>query len=581
VSFAPESETELARVIAFLDESGDRAGALAAYDEFARRLEAEYDANPSPETQALIREVRARTRPATSTPPRVTTAHAPIGATVSSTPESRPRRSWRPLVSLAVIGLLLLSVYSVVIARHRGIRSHIAVAVVPIQELTGDTALARLADGMTDELITDLAQVRTLDVINRRTMMTYRGSKKSAEQIARERSADAVLVSGMRQAGDTVHMTVQLYLAGKNRAAWAKRYAVLPGELPQTQRDVARAVADRVGATLGTEEHAGLAPGRAVEPAALSAYIRARYWWDRRSRENLLKAVRGFQQALDLDPTFAAAYSGMGDAYAQLGYGGYLRPDDAFPKARAAANKALELDSTLAEPHATLGFSAMYFDWDWRIAEREYRQALVRNPSYATAHEWYGLFLAAMGRFDEAQAEVRRALELDPLSLGVAGTVGWVLHYSGKQAEAEQQLRIALRTDSNFAIGHLYLGRVLQFQGHYDSALAHFEATGSLRTWVPTIAGNGYVYAQQGKRDRALDVRRRLDSLSRTEYVTSYAVALMHAALGQHDSAFTWLDRAVEERTHWLLWLNRDKRWDPIRSDPRFRALIRRVGLPP
>jgi Tfp pilus assembly protein PilF len=270
----------------------------------------------------------------------------------------------------------------------------------------------------------------------------------------------------------------------------------------------------------------------------------------------------------------------MGDAYAQLGYGGYLRPDDAFPKATAAANQALELDSLLAEPHATLGFVAMYYDWNWAAADAHYRRALAINPRYATAHEWYGLFLAAMGRFDDAQAHERRAIELDPLSLGTAATAAWVQHYSGNQAEAERQLRIALRTDSTLAIGHLYLGRVQQFNGHLDSALTHFAAMGPLRAWVPTVAGVGYVYAQQGHRDRARAVLRQLDSLSQSEYVTAYAVALVHAALGQRDSTFVWLTRAVSERTHWLLWLNRDRRWDPVRSDPRFRTIARRVGLP-
>jgi tetratricopeptide (TPR) repeat protein len=290
--------------------------------------------------------------------------------------------------------------------------------------------------------------------------------------------------------------------------------------------------------------------------------------------------VSTFQDALDIEPTYAAAYSGMGDAYAQLGYGGFLRPDDAFPKAKAAAARALELNPTLAEPHATLGFVAMYYDWDWIVAEREYERAIANDPRYATAHEWFGLFLAAMGRFTEAQAEERRALALEPLSLGIASTAGWVEHYSGNQPEAERQLRIALRTDSTFAVGHLYLGRVLQFNGQLDSALAHFAAMGPLRSWVPTIAGEGYVYAQQGRRDRARDVLRQLDSLSRTEYVTSYAIALVHVALAQPDSAFAWLNKAVDERTHWLLWLNRDRRWDPIRGDPRFRAVARRVGVP-
>ncbi len=463
--FSPDSEAEVAREIAFLDQSGDRAGALAAYDKLARRLAAEFEAEPAPETRALIREIRARTETAsTSTPVR---AAPPTNAPKSTTGEGvpRPRRMRRRALVLAVVvAIIAVGAYRAKLLGHR----------------SGATGPVR-PDSM----------------------------------------------------------------------------AFTPADTTLTERT-----------------------GHLIDPRARTLYVKARYWLGRRGPANLLKAVATFQDALDIEPTYAVAYSGMGDAYAQLGYSGYLRPDDAFLKARAAAAKALELDSTIAEPHATLGYVAMYYSWDWAAAESEYRRALAINPSYPTAHEWYGLFLAAMGRFDEAQAQERRALELDPLSLGAAATAGWVLHYSGKQADAERQLRIALRTDSTFPVAHLYLGRVLQFNGQLDSALARFAAMGPLRAWVPTIAGEGYVYAQQGRRDRAQQVLDVLDSLSRSQYVTAYAVALVHAALGQRDSAFVWLSKAVDERTHWVLWLNRDRRWDPIRSDARFRAVVRRVGLP-
>lgn len=477
-SFAPESEAELARVITFLDEAGDRASALAAYDEFARRLKTDYEAEPSPETRALMRDVRARTEPtalpsrARASEPNVTNApNLPsvtgdsMAAGVRAQPSSR-----RPVIWLAVVGMLSISGYLVAFANRH--------------------ASASVAPKLTARPISDSTTFR-------------------------------------------------------------------PSDTTLNER-----------------------PDRVIDPRARTLYIKARYWWGRRGPANLSRAVTTFQDALDIEPTYAVAYSGMGDAYAQLGYGGFLRPDDAFPKAKEAAARALALDSTLAEPHATLGFVAMYYDWDWMVAEREYERALENNERYPTAHEWFGLFLAAMGRFTEAQAEERRALALDPLSIGIAGTAGWVQFYSGNQTEAERQLRIALRTDSTFAVGHLYLGRVLQTKGQLDSALAQYAATGPLRAWVPTLAGVGYVYAQQGQRDRARDVLRQLDSLSRTQYVTSYAVALVHVALGQTDSAFVWLNKAVDERTHWLLWLNREKRFDPIRSDPRFRTITRRVGLP-
>lgn len=318
----------------------------------------------------------------------------------------------------------------------------------------------------------------------------------------------------------------------------------------------------------------------AVAAEAKELYLRGRHWWSRRGRESLLRSIGYFQQALDADPTFALAYSGMGAAYVQLGYGSLLRPHDAFPKARAAALRALQLDSTLAEPHATLGFVGMYYDWDFPAAEIEFQRALQLDPNYATGHEWYGLLLAAMGRFDEAMAEERRAQQLDPLSVAIAGTAAWVMHYSGQNEEATRALSIALREDSTFALGHFYLGRIHQYNGRFDAALREFGAVGPLRNWVPTIAGVGNVYGMAGRHAEARQVLVQMDSLARSEYVTAYGYALIYAALGQRDSAFAWLDRGVEERTHWMVWLNRDFRWQQLRADPRFSALTQRLRLP-
>jgi tetratricopeptide (TPR) repeat protein len=423
-----------------------------------------------------------------------------------------------------------------------------------------------------------LAQIKGLRVINRRTMQVYGKSGKTLKEIARELGVDAVITASMQRFGDTVHLTAQVTPAGTDRALWARSYQGNRGDLLRLQRDIAWAVGERLrGERPGRQP----AEARAGDPDAIDAYIRGRYWWNKRNGPSLFRAIQFFGQALDVDPTFAPAYSGMADAYVQLGYGSLLAPADAFPKAEAAARRALELDSTLAEPHATLGYVKMYYAWDWPSAEREFRLAIARNPSYATAHEWYGLFLAAMGRYEEALAQERSAQALDPLSIAVAGTTGWVLHYSGRQDDAERALRTALRVDSSFAIGRLYLGRVLQAKGQLDSAVTKFRATGPLRLWVPTIAGLGNVYGLEGRRAQALGELRRLDSLSKTQYVTSYAVALIHTGLGQPDSAFAWLDRAVQERTHWLVWLNRDLRWQPLSGDPRFASLVHRVGLPP
>jgi TolB-like protein/Tfp pilus assembly protein PilF/tRNA A-37 threonylcarbamoyl transferase component Bud32 len=514
---------------------------------------------------------------------RGTPAAGPARSVPLLSAERTHRRSTRTLAALAAAGVLAVGGYLVAFrAGSWGLRAGRAtsVAVVPIENLEGDTNQAYVAEGMTDELITNLARIHGLRVINRRTMMAYGKGEKTPVQIASELGVDAVVTGALQRLGDTVHLTAQLTLAGQHQALWAGTYDGTRGDLLRLQGEVARAVGGQLRGKLTSADRAGLASTKAADPAVLDRYVRGRYWWNKRGQPNLMKAIAAFNEALDRDPTFAQAYSALGDSYVQLGYGSFLAPDDAFPKARAAAEKALALDSALAEPHATLGFVHMYFDWDWPAAEREFRAAIGRNPSYATAHEWYGLFLAAMGRFDEAQAEERRAEDLDPLSVAVASTAGWVLDYSGKQPEAERRLRIALRSDSTFAIAHLYLGRVLQFEGSLDSALAHFAAMGQLRSWIPNIAGEGYVYAQEGRRQEALAALARMDSLSRTQYVTPYAMALVHTALGDRDSAFVWLERSVQGRTHWVVWLNRDLRWKPIRADPRFVALVKQVGLP-
>ncbi len=584
-ALSPNDEGELRRLIGLLDELGDRAGAVRAYEEFARHLAGEFQVEPSAETQAQIQAVRTRPRAGASfgaTRSAPVAAPAGVAAPATPSPELPPRARRNVLLLLAIAGVLAIAGYVVAFFGGPGPgEERLTVAVLPLEDLGSDTAEAYIADGATEQLITDLAEIGTLEVISRRTMLRYRGSSQTTRQIANERGADAVLAGTLQRQGDTVRMTAQLTRADGDRVLWAQTYEGTRGELLRIQREVARAVAQELRGDLTPAQRVGLAGGHALDPAALDLYIKGRYWWNKRGRSGLLQSIQLFIQALDIDPTFALAYSGMADAYVQLGYGSLLRPEDAFPKAGEAARRALQLDSTMAEPHATLGYVNMYYHWDWAAADAEFRRAIALNPSYATAHEWYGLFLAAMGRFDEALAHERRAQELDPLSAAVTGTAAWVLNYSGRLKEAEREVKIALRMEPTFDIGHLYLGRIYQAQGQLDSALAQYAATGRLRDWIPTIAGYGYVYAMQGRRQEARAVLRRMDSISRGEYVTAYATALVHAALGETDSAFAWLDRGVRERTHWLVWLRRDRRWVPLRPDPRFEALASRVGLPP
>src|SRR6266487_4668385 len=512
--FAPEDEGELARLIAFLDDLGDRSGAIGAYDEFARRLKQEYSALPAPETQALIRSVRERT--AIGFPTRAVSPSVAAAETVAG-PAPRARRT---LVYLAVGGVVALVGYLAAFANRRPPfdPERATVVVLPLEDLSGDSTQSYLASGVTEQLITDLAQGGALRVINRRTMMAYSDPAKTVQDIARTLHADAIVSGTVQRLGDTVYMTAHLVLANQDGTIWAQSYEGTRGDLLRMQREVARAVTRRLRGALTPTQQAGLASARPLDPEALDLYIQGRYWWNKRG-PGLLKSIQLFTQALDLDATFALAYSGMADAYVQLGYGGLLSPNDAF--------------------------------------------------------------LTAMGRYDEALAHERRAQDLDPLSPSIACTTGWVLHYSGRQDDAEQELVVALRMDSTFTLGHLYLGRVYQAKGQMDSALSQYATTGPLRSWVPTVAAEGYVYGVLGRRREAQAALARMDSLSRRQYVTAYAVALVHTALGQRDSAVAWLAQGVRERTHWLVWLNRDLRWAPLRADPRFQAVVHEVGLPP
>ena len=570
----PDDEGNIVRLIAILDETGDRAGALEAYEAFARRLRDDYDAEPSPETQALVREVKSR-RVAGAGPTPTLTLESPPSNRVENPPRVSRGAFWR-------LGLGICAALAVVVLTTRAPRtkSPITVAVIPLEEVGVDTSRAYIADGLTDQLITDLSQLGTLRVINRRTMMAYRGTHKTLAEVARELNADEVITGSLQTISDTIRLTMQLVARDEDRAAWSGTFEGAKGDLLRIQREAARAAANRIHGAIAEQSTSSLTSIGRSHPQSLDAYVRGRYYWNERRTPSLLRSISFFEEALHLDPTFALAYSAMGDAYVQLGYTNAIAPGDAFPKARDAALHALTLDSSLAEPHATLGFVRLYYDWDWPAAEREFRRAIAMNPSYSTAHEWYGLFLTAMGRFAEAQAEERRAQDLEPLSIAIAGTTGFVLYYAGELDNARRELRIALRSDSVFPLGHFYLGRVHQQAGYADSALAQYRATGPLRTWVPTIAAEGHLAGMLGRTDEARAALARLDSLSRSEYVTSYGVALVHAALGHRDSAFAWLDRAYAERTNWMVWLNRDQRWAPIRADPRFAALTSRLRLP-
>lgn len=315
-------------------------------------------------------------------------------------------------------------------------------------------------------------------------------------------------------------------------------------------------------------------------PDAYQLYIKGRYHWNQRSETALKKATEYFEQAIERDSAYARAYSGLADSYTTLGYLSHLAPRDVFPKANEAAARAVQLDATLTEPHTSLAYVRFYYDWDWTAAEAEFRRALTLNPNYATAHQWYAVYLTARGRFEEARAAIGKAQALDPTSLAINTDVGFVLYYGRQYDAAIRQLQMVTEMNPDFPLAHFWLGRSYQQTRRYDDAIAEFRrAEAALHGWPVVTAALGHV---QGVSGHTRDAHETLDALARLakeRYVTPYGVALVHAGLGDTDQALAWLGRALADRSHWLVWLKLDPRFDALRSDRRCSELLLAVGL--
>ncbi|MGH9144590.1 MAG: tetratricopeptide repeat protein, partial [Vicinamibacterales bacterium] len=368
--------------------------------------------------------------------------------------------------------------------------------------------------------------------------------------------------------------------AAGDRHLWAESYERSVNDLLGLQREVAAAIADRIQAKLTVSERAMLASNLHVNADAYLAYIKGRAFWNQRTRPALEKGVAAFEEAISAEPVYARAYAGLADCYTALGYGSYLPPSVAFTKAEEAASRAIALDADLADPHASLGYAKLYYDWDFAGANMEFQRALSLDPNGVTARDWHSVYLTAMGRFDEARTEIRRARDLDPLSVATNTDVGFVDYYSGRYSDASKQLRATIEMSPAFPLAHLWLGRTYQAQHEYTSALDQYTAAARvLGSWSVTMAAIGHLDAVSGRIDEARRVLKSLEELSRREYVTPYGVALVHAGLGDAASAFEWLDKAVADRSNWLVWLKLDPRFASLHGQPRFNALLRRVGL--
>ena len=485
--------------------------------------------------------------------------------------------------ALALVIIISLSILSVWRFRSRapastGIRS---LAVLPLDNLSGDASQNYFADGMTDELITDLAQISALRVISRTSVMVYKGARKPLPQIARELNVDAVVEGTVLRSGDQVRITAQLIEAATDKHLWSQSYE---GELRDTlalQNRVASAIADQIRINLTPQEQAALKNVKVVNPEAYESYLKGRYFWNKRTGDGLKVALAYFKQATEEDPKYAQAYSGLADTYALLGDWQYavVTPKEAFPKAKAAAIKALELDSSLGEAHNSLAFVLDGFDWDFDSAGKEFQRAIELSPGYATAHHWYAWHLSLLGQFDDAIAEMRKAVNLDPLSLIINADLAELLDVAHSYDESIRQSRKTIEMDPNFALAHNQLAQAYLQKHRYDEAVAEMQKAVQLSGDSPTcIANLARAYVASGKRSEAVKLLGDLKKRSNPGYSNAPEIAVIYTSLGDTDQAMNWLEKGYEERFNPGVLLRPG--FDSLRSDSRFQNLVYRIGLP-
>jgi TolB-like protein/DNA-binding winged helix-turn-helix (wHTH) protein len=453
-----------------------------------------------------------------------------------------------------------------------------SLAVLPLENLSGDPAQEFLTDGMTDALITNLAQISSLRIISRTSVMRYKGTRKPLQEIARELNVDGIVEGTVTRSGDRVRVDAQLIEASTDRHTWARAYEREIGDVIRLQNEVAQAIASEIQVKLTPEEQARLARKETLDPQAYELYLRGRYFWNKRSKASVQKSIEYFQQAIQREPNYALAYAGIADAYIIRTD---LPPQERFSKSKAAATTALQMDDGLAEAHNALAMSLYLYDWDWAGAEKEFQRALALNPNYATAHQWYGQYQRSMGSKNWA-AEVQRAHELDPLSLIFAGG-GWAVA-SGQYDLAIEIIHKKLELDPNFASGYVSLGDVYARKGMYREAIAQIQKGVNLSGGAPEdLSDLGYTYGVSGNRWEAVKILHQLMLLSERRYVRPFDIALVYVGLGEKDLAFDWLQKAVTDRSIPLIGLNSAETYgktDSIRSDPRYAEMKRRIGLP-
>jgi serine/threonine protein kinase/Tfp pilus assembly protein PilF len=517
---------------------------------------------------------------------RVSAASSGAGVRVAET------KPWRKPVRSAIAGLAtLFTVIALLIAFNAGgWRGRLlgrddqpqisSLAVLPLANLSGDPDQDYFADGMTEALITDLAKTTDLRVISRTSVMQYKRTEKALPEIARELHVDAVVEGSVQKSGNRVRITAQLIRAATDQHLWAESYERDLQDILRLQNEVAHAITQQVEGRLGEKNEASRESSRPVNPEAYEAYLKGRYYWNKRDRASLEKSLDYFKAAIAKDPNYALAYAGLADVYVVLGPDWAVAPKNVNEQAKKAAQKALEIDDSLAQAHTSLA-SIYHNEWNWQGAESEFKRAIQLDPSYSTAHQWYSIFLATAGRFDEAVKEATKAAELDPLSLIISASLGNRLNEARRYRDAANQCRKTLDMDPNFGLAHLCLGISSVNESRFQEGIPELQKAIELLPGSPySIAQLGVAYALSGDRARARKVLGELNNPSRP-YLPAYSIAMVYAGLADKEQTIFWLTKGYQDRNDDMVYMKIEPVLDPMRSDPRFQALIRGIDFPP
>jgi TolB-like protein len=487
------------------------------------------------------------------------------------------------IVLIVVVPIAILGIAGYISYRHaRATEVAIdSIAVLPFENQSHDPDSEYLSDGVTESIINSLTQLPNLKVIARSSVFRYKGKETDPFAVGKELGVRAILTGRIMQRGDSLTISTELVDVRDNKQLWGEKYERKASDLMSLQRDIAGQITSTLRLTISGEAHNRMMKHYTDNPEAYQLYLKGRFYWNKRTGEALKKSIEYFNQAIEKDPSYALAYAGLADAYSLLANYAAASPQESFPKAKAAARRALELDDALAEAHTSLGSVLSVYDWNVPEATKEFQRAIELNPNYATAHQWYSDGpLLTTGRFDEAIAEMKRAQELDPLSLIINADLGLNYIEARQYDKAIEQLRKAIEMDQSFYFAHWSLGIAYEMKGSFPQALAEYQTARRLVDDPSVLGLVGHAYALSGKRDEALKTLNQMKEISQHRYVPAYSFAMVYAGLGEKDQAFQWLEKSYQNRAPELVNIKVDPLFDNLHTDPRFADLVRRVGLP-